>query len=92
MAIESFLTDRKAGGCTNNTFARNAVGGNAYGVALGMRDDPDDASLAATFPHHYHQEPDIKHNRLPASGITFQASNLPILISECVSLADELKK
>ncbi len=26
---------------------------------------PDDPHLAATFPHHFHRPPDIKHNRQP---------------------------
>ena len=43
-------------------------------------------ALAATFPHHFHQEPDIKHNRQPAPGITFDAFNLPILVETCLRL------
>jgi hypothetical protein len=51
---------------------------------------PDDPALAATFPHHYHTEPDIKHHRLPAPGITFDAPNLPTLISDCIDLGKTL--
>lgn len=47
---------------------------------------PENPSLASTFPHHYHEQPDIKHNRLPASGITFTAPNLPTLIADCLAL------
>lgn len=47
---------------------------------------PDDASLQPTFPHHYHQDPDIKHHRLPAPGISFTAPNLPTLIADCIAL------
>ena len=48
---------------------------------------PDDATLAATFPHHYHVEPDIKHNRQPAPGLSFSAPNLPTLIGDCLKIA-----
>jgi hypothetical protein len=37
---------------------------------------PENAALQPTFPHHYHEEPDIKHNRLPAQGISFDQPNL----------------
>ena len=47
---------------------------------------PEDASLKPTFPHHYHQEPDIKRHRLPAPGISSTASNLPTLIADCLTL------
>jgi hypothetical protein len=42
--------------------------------------------LASTFPHHLHELPDIKHNRKPAPGISFDAPNLPTLIADCVAL------
>ncbi|OQY80783.1 MAG: hypothetical protein B6D41_20580, partial [Chloroflexi bacterium UTCFX4] len=38
---------------------------------------PDDANLAATFPHHKHVPPDIKHHRIPAPNIGFEQPNLP---------------
>lgn len=47
---------------------------------------PEDSTLAATFPHHYHEPPDIKRNRKPAPGISFTAPNLAILIADCVEL------
>ena len=47
---------------------------------------PDNAVLAATFPHHYHLEPDIKHNRRPAPGLSFTAPNFPTLIADCLKL------
>ncbi len=47
---------------------------------------PEDASLKPTFPHHYHQEPNIKHHRLPARAISFTAPNQPTLIADCVAL------
>lgn len=43
---------------------------------------PASAGLASTFPHHKHIPPDIKHNRTPAPGISFDAPNLPHLIEE----------
>jgi hypothetical protein len=51
---------------------------------------PDNPALAATFPHHYHAEPDIKHHRLPAIGISFDTPNLPTLISDCIELGKTL--
>ena len=43
-------------------------------------------SGSATYPHHYHEPPHIKHNRKPAPGISFQAPNLPTLIADCIAL------
>jgi hypothetical protein len=43
---------------------------------------PDDPSLASTYPHHKHVPPDIKHNRQPAAGLSFEQPNLPFLIRE----------
>lgn len=47
---------------------------------------PGDPSLASTYPHHKHLPPDIKHNRAPAPGISFNQPNLPILINEIEEL------
>jgi hypothetical protein len=47
---------------------------------------PENPELASTFPHHLHEPPDIKHNRKPAPGISFQAPNLPTLIADCIAL------
>jgi len=44
--------------------------------------------LASTFPHHRHDPPDIKHNRKPAPGISFQTPNLPTLIADCIALGE----
>lgn len=41
---------------------------------------PDEPLLAATFPHHKHVPPDIKHNRIPAEEMSFSVPNLPVLI------------
>ncbi len=43
---------------------------------------PNDPALASTMPHHKHIPPDIKHNRVPAPGISFEHANLPALINE----------
>jgi hypothetical protein len=51
---------------------------------------PDNAALAPTFPHHYHTPPDIKHNRQPAPGVSFDAPNLPALIHDCLELGKTL--
>ncbi len=47
---------------------------------------PQDPSLASTFPHHKHVPPDIKHNRVPAPGMSFTRANLPRLIREIEEL------
>lgn len=43
---------------------------------------PNDLTLAFTHPHHKHIPPDIKHNRVPAPGLSFSQPNLPIIVSE----------
>jgi hypothetical protein len=40
--------------------------------------------LASTYPHHKHVLPDVKRNRIPAPGISFERPNLPGLIEELV--------
>jgi len=53
------------------------------GVAVGdPQPHPDDPMLASTHPHHKHVSPDIKHNRIPAPGLTFDQPNFPFLIRE----------
>ena len=44
------------------------------------------STSALTAPHHYHEPPDIKHNRKPAPGIGFAAPNLLALIADCAAL------
>lgn len=53
---------------------------------------PEIPELASTFPHHLHAPPDIKHNRQPAPGITFQVPNLPTLIADCIALGKALPR
>ncbi|MEK7730168.1 MAG: DUF6516 family protein [candidate division KSB1 bacterium] len=43
---------------------------------------PNDPTLAATFPHHKHLPPDLKHHRIPAPAMTFEYSNLEFVIRE----------
>ena len=43
---------------------------------------PDNPALASTHPHHKHVPPDIKHNRIPAPGLSFVQPNIPFLIQE----------
>jgi hypothetical protein len=47
---------------------------------------PTEPSLAITHPHHKHIPPDMKHNRIPAPGLSFSQPNLPFLIHEIESL------
>lgn len=43
---------------------------------------PNEPSLAGTFSHHKHENPDIKKNRKPAPDISFDKPNLLVLIKE----------
>jgi hypothetical protein len=43
---------------------------------------PHVPELASTYPHHKHVLPDIKRNRVPAPGISFEQPNLPYVIEE----------
>ena len=47
---------------------------------------PNDSALASTHPHHKHIHPNIKHNRIPAPGLSFTKPNLPFLIDEIAEL------
>lgn len=47
---------------------------------------PERPELASTFPHHFREEPDIKHNRLPAEGISFLEPNLLTVIEDILAL------
>lgn len=51
---------------------------------------PEIAELANTFPHHFHEPPDIKHHRRPAPGLSFTSPNLPALIADCIALGEPL--
>lgn len=47
---------------------------------------PNHPDLQSTHPHHKHVPPDIKHNRVPAPGMSFSHPNLPALIREIEEL------
>ena len=51
---------------------------------------PNDSTLQSTHPHHKHIPPDMKHNRIPAEGMSFVQPNLPILIHEIQELLNSL--
>jgi len=46
------------------------------------QEHPTDPNLQFTHPHHKHIHPDIKHNRIPAPGLSFSEPNLTFLIRE----------
>jgi hypothetical protein len=68
----------------------------AYGYEVYRREErlywyddfphPNDPTLASTFPHHKHVPPDIKRNRVPATGMGFTHPNLPALVREAEEL------
>lgn len=43
---------------------------------------PNDPALASTHPHHKHVPPNIKRNRIPAPGLSFEQPNLPLILRE----------
>ena len=47
---------------------------------------PGDPALASTFPHHKPVPPDIKKNRVPAPGLSFERPNLPLILDEIRAL------
>jgi hypothetical protein len=49
---------------------------------------PEISELSGTFPHHFHEPPDIKHNRKSAPGISFTAPNFPTLVADCIALGE----
>ncbi|MBC8180676.1 hypothetical protein H8E88_06075 [candidate division KSB1 bacterium] len=63
-----------------------------YGYEIWQRDKklfwydsqphPNDLNLQSTHPHHKHIPPDIKHNRIPASEMSFTRPNIIKLIHE----------
>ncbi len=53
---------------------------------------PDDPILQSTAPHHKHIPPDIKHNRIPAPGMSFATPNLPQLINEIAALIEQVEQ
>jgi len=43
---------------------------------------PEIPALASTFPHHKHMLPNLRDNRVPAPGISFQSPNLNTVLEE----------
>lgn len=50
---------------------------------------PGEALLQSTHPHHKHIPPDLKHNRIPAPGLSFTQPNLSVLIREVCDLIEK---
>ncbi len=46
---------------------------------------PNNPDLQSSHPHHKHIPPDIKHHRIPATGLSFSEPNLTFLIREIES-------
>src|SRR5665213_1443803 len=43
---------------------------------------PEIPALASTFPHHKHFPPNLRDNRLPAPGISFDSPNLDVVLKD----------
>lgn len=43
---------------------------------------PEIPALAATFPHHKHISPNLRDNRVPAPGISFESPNLDVVLED----------
>ena len=50
------------------------------------QEHPHDLNLQISYPHHKHIPPDLKHNHIPASQLSFIRPNLPELIREIEAL------
>jgi hypothetical protein len=53
---------------------------------------PNEPTLQSTHPHHKHIAPDIKHNRVPAPGMSFHQPNLPQIIREVEDLIQQIER
>jgi len=53
---------------------------------------PDEPTLQSTFPHHKHIQPNMKSNRVPAPGNSFNSPNLPGIIREIEGLIEKANK
>ncbi len=53
---------------------------------------PNEPALQSTHPHHKHIAPDIKHNRIPAPGMSFSQPNLPQIIREVENLIQQIER
>jgi len=43
---------------------------------------PKIPTLATTFPHHKHIQPNLRDNRVPAPGISFESPNLDVVLED----------
>jgi hypothetical protein len=43
---------------------------------------PEIQALASTFPHHKHIQPNLRHHRVPAPGISFDSPNLDAVLED----------
>jgi hypothetical protein len=50
---------------------------------------PHDPHLQSTHPHHRHEPPDAKRNRVPAAGFSFTRPNLALLVAEIEALLEQ---
>ena len=50
---------------------------------------PGEPLLQSTYPHHKHLPPDLKHNRIPAPGMSFTQLNVPALIQEIIEISQQ---
>ncbi|MBS3932979.1 MAG: hypothetical protein KGZ35_01335 [Truepera sp.] len=53
---------------------------------------PQDPTLASTHPHHKHVPPNIKRNRIPAPGLSFEHPNLRQIIAEVEELVSQAEE
>lgn len=74
------LVDFEAGRILHYSYEIYQAGGKI--VWYDPFEHPHIPELASTNPHHKHVPPDIKHNRIPAPGISFEEPNLLFLIQE----------
>lgn len=52
---------------------------------------PNAPTLRSTDPHHKHIPPNMRHNRIPAPGMSFDIPNLPAVIAEVLDLIKNAK-
>jgi hypothetical protein len=52
---------------------------------------PDEPTLQSTYPHHKHVQPNMKNNRVPAPGNSFNRPNIPVLINEIKGLIEKIE-
>jgi hypothetical protein len=52
---------------------------------------PDEPTLQSTYPYHKHVQPNMKNNRVPAPGNSFNRPNIPVLINEIKGLIEKIE-